>query len=502
MNDIHLLPVLDAVRAIAFIGDLAMGQPTDHSWRAACIARRLAAVCGGDDDLRDDAFIVALLRWSGCTANAHEFAQLFGDDVANRESLLAMPSSGSAFREHAQDHSAAFVTLSKIHCEVAGDIAELMGLKGEVQFALRHLFESYDGQGAPGGLAGDEVPPAVYLAAIASDVEIFHRVHGHAQACQLIAQRAGRLYPRPFADAAVAHAHRWLAELDHESDVERDVSSALALQDMHAPMEMLGDVIDLKLPWMSGHSRRVAALARDAAQRLGMNPSVQQRLYRAGLIHGIGRAAVPNLIWDTPSALTMSAWERVRLMPYWTSRAGRLLSALADEVAIASLAYERLDGSGYFRGLTAPDLALEARILAAAVAMTALRSPRPWRAAFTTAQARDQLLAEAERGRFDKSAVLALLPDEERGLMSKETTVATPSILTEREKEVLGYISLGASNKAVAQKLSISPSTVRTHVESVFRKLGCTTRAAATLKAAQLGLFEGMPLPELQPAER
>jgi DNA-binding CsgD family transcriptional regulator len=54
---------------------------------------------------------------------------------------------------------------------------------------------------------------------------------------------------------------------------------------------------------------------------------------------------------------------------------------------------------------------------------------------------------------------------------------------------VLHWISNGASNKAVALKLSISPSTVRTHVESVFRKLGCSTRAAATLKAAQLGLL-------------
>jgi DNA-binding NarL/FixJ family response regulator len=50
-------------------------------------------------------------------------------------------------------------------------------------------------------------------------------------------------------------------------------------------------------------------------------------------------------------------------------------------------------------------------------------------------------------------------------------------------------VSRGASNKVVAQKLSISPSTVRTHIESVFRKLECSTRAAATLKATHLGLL-------------
>ncbi|WP_342316680.1 LuxR C-terminal-related transcriptional regulator [Lysobacter sp. FW306-1B-D06B] len=66
---------------------------------------------------------------------------------------------------------------------------------------------------------------------------------------------------------------------------------------------------------------------------------------------------------------------------------------------------------------------------------------------------------------------------------------AAGALLTERKSEILRWISFGASNKVVAQKIGISPSTVRTHVESVFRKLGCSTRAAATLKASQLGLI-------------
>jgi DNA-binding NarL/FixJ family response regulator len=61
--------------------------------------------------------------------------------------------------------------------------------------------------------------------------------------------------------------------------------------------------------------------------------------------------------------------------------------------------------------------------------------------------------------------------------------------LSERETEILRRISTGASNKEVARDLGISPSTVRTHVESVFRKLQCSTRAAATLKALTLGLI-------------
>jgi DNA-binding NarL/FixJ family response regulator len=62
-------------------------------------------------------------------------------------------------------------------------------------------------------------------------------------------------------------------------------------------------------------------------------------------------------------------------------------------------------------------------------------------------------------------------------------------VLTEREIDVLRRISLGESNKEAARSLAVSPSTVRTHVESIFRKLECSTRAAATLKALTLGLI-------------
>ena len=64
-----------------------------------------------------------------------------------------------------------------------------------------------------------------------------------------------------------------------------------------------------------------------------------------------------------------------------------------------------------------------------------------------------------------------------------------PSLLSARECRVLLEVSRGASNKQVARLLDISPSTVRTHVESIFRKLECQTRAAATMKGSTLGLI-------------
>jgi len=205
------------------------------------------------------------------------------------------------------------------------------------------------------------------------------------------------------------------------------------------------------------------------------------------LVHGIGRAAIPNMIWETPGKLVESAWERVRLVPYWTARAARQIGSLANEAEIASYAYERADGSGYYREARAAGIPIEGRILAAAAALTALRVDRPWREALSEDAAAALMMSEATAGRYDRDVVLALL--RRRRVPAQMSVGPMGNLLTERERDVLRWISRGASNKSVAQKLSISPSTVRTHVESVFRKLECSTRAAATLKATQLGLI-------------
>ena len=486
--DDSAVPLLDVVRSLSFVGDLAMGQPTDHSPRAAWMAGQLAKEVGADDVMCARATAVALLRWSGCTANAPEFAQLFGDDVGGRKALLAVQSSSSGFRSGTRNKGSAFLSLSRIHCEVSGDIAAQLGLDDATQFALRHLFESHDGGGAPDGLRAEEVPVTVYMASLAGDLDIFNRLYGIEQACKLIDARADVLYPRGLASAVVANARQWLAELDEDPTLSGPCSLDAAFTGCTTSLEILAHVIDLKLPWMTGHSRQVAQLARNAALRLGLDVDGQQKVYRAALIHGMERAAVPNMIWDTPGRLAESAWERVRLVPYWTGRAARQIGSLAGEAEVASYTYERLDGSGYFREVKDSGISLEGRILAASVALAALRVPRPWRDAYSEDAAAKLLMTEATAGRHDADVIHALL-DRAPPVAFKLPITSSTGLLSEREREVLRWISLGASNKVVAQKLSISPSTVRTHVESVFRKLECATRAAATLKATQLGLL-------------
>ncbi|MCY1352596.1 transcriptional regulator EpsA [compost metagenome] len=191
-------------------------------------------------------------------------------------------------------------------------------------------------------------------------------------------------------------------------------------------------------------------------------------------------------MWNTAGPLPYGAAERVHLVPYWTHKATRSIRELSAPGVIAAHVYERLDGSGYYRGTPAEALCTENRLLATAVAWVALRGTRPWRAAHSEADAATLLKQEASRGLFDSEICDAVIAAA-RG----EHTFTQPkgSLLTPRECRILLEISQGASNKEVARNLAISPSTVRTHMESIFRKLGCSTRAAATLKGLTLGLI-------------
>jgi HD-GYP domain-containing protein (c-di-GMP phosphodiesterase class II) len=493
MQDDSAIRVLDAVKALAFVGDLSMGQPTDHSMRTGWLAGRLAADAGHDDAQCDVVKEVSLLRWSGCTANAAGFSEWLGDDIGSRANMLAMRPGWAGDDESPGRLGAAITPLAQIHCEVSGEVARMLGLAGATQVALRHIFESWDGGGFPHQVQGGNVPDAVFLVALAGDIEIFSRVYGVEQAKALITQKAGRQYPQALAQLALSRAAKWLDELEQWSTSAHDEPlNTQPMQQTSAP-EIIADVIDLKLPWMAGYSRRVAKASAACCARLGLGEETERRVYLAGLIHGMGRAAVPNAVWNTPGRLPTAAWEQVRLVPYWTARAGKQIGALARELEIASLAYERLDGSGYFRGAEGGGIAREGQVLAAAAAWVALRSKRPWREAFSPEGAATLLREQASAGRFNADAVSALISNEcdkyDGGVVGNKPRSAQATLLSPRESEVLRHISLGASNKEVAKVLALSPSTVRTHVESVFRKLDCSTRAAATLKASTLRLI-------------
>jgi len=475
----HTVTVDEAVQLVALVGDLSMGQAAGQSLRSAALAQRLALEDGADAAACDHARLVTLLRWSGCTANASGFSALLGDDVGGRDALLTQtlpPDTKLSFTSVAP--------LARIHCDVSGAIAQALGLPAQVETGLRRVWEHYDGSGMPERLRDPHIPRLVYHVNLASDLDILTRAHGLDEALRMIAARADRKYPADLVCMVTAHAAAWLQAVD-----VAPCDLALPAEGEQVALTIVSDMIELKLPWLLGYSRRVAELVERAAALAGLPASQQRCLGRAALIHGIGRAAVPNSVWERPGTLAAADWEKVRLVPYWTARAGVQIPSLRAEAALASHVYERLDGSGYHRDLDAGTLAMPQRLLAAAAAYAALCMPRPWRAACTAREAARQLAHDAGAGLFDLQAVDCVLAAADGRQLDAGESAQRRKLLSQREAAVLRRISLGESNKEVARELQISPSTVRTHVESIFRKLDCSTRTAATLKGLTLGFI-------------
>ena len=174
-------------------------------------------------------------------------------------------------------------------------------------------------------------------------------------------------------------ATTWHAVIEAEPALEIVLSDA----ELESALEAIADFTDLKSPWTIGHSRGVADLAHAAAALYGLSAGDATLVRRAGLVHDLGRLGVSNAIWDKPGALTPAERERVRLHPYLTERMLASSGALAPLGAIAVQHHERLDGSGYPRGLSGDALTPAGRVLAAADAYRAMTEPRPHRAALS-----------------------------------------------------------------------------------------------------------------------
>ncbi len=474
------------VRALSFLGDLSMGQAVEHSPRVAWLARRLGAAVGLEPALAADLGYIALLRWSGCTANAGVAASAVEDDVEDRAAMLSLQPGRVRARVGMRTLASRLVEMADINCEVCVAIARCLGLNEAIAESLQCVFEQWDG-GGPRRLAGPAIPLPAQLVRLASELETLARVGGVQHALDGLASQAGVAHAPALVALAAAHARDWLGTLDREgcsADTGIDERGDAACH-----LGIVADVADLKLPWLLGHSRAVAAMAGQLSPAIGLSQAQARSTQAAALLVGLGRVATPNAVWNRPHALSADDWERVRLAPYWLTRASALVPGLAQEADIASRCYERLDGSGYFRGTRQADTPTHHRLLPVAAAWVALRSGRPWRPALPPQEALALLQREAGLGRLDRRTVEAVADIAASRTKPAARPPDTAQPLSDREVDVLRCVSLGNSNKAAAQLLGISPSTVRTHLESVFRKLDCRSRAAATLKATQLGLF-------------
>jgi len=143
------------------------------------------------------------------------------------------------------------------------------------------------------------------------------------------------------------------------------------------------------------HDRRVAQLSIQIGRELGMSPSSLDVLGRSGLLHDIGKLAIPAAILEKNGALSESEWRVMKTHPELGLVILGETGRFTREMLAVLYHHERMDGSGYPHGLAAAEIPIEARIVAVADTYDVLTSDRPYRSAFNQAEALRRIFEDA-----------------------------------------------------------------------------------------------------------
>jgi putative nucleotidyltransferase with HDIG domain len=402
--DVRLSEVL---AALSHALDITEGQPRGHAERTCLIAMRVARELGLDDSTRSSLFHAALLKDAGCSSNAAKVAALYGTDDADAkrdrkvtnhlnagESIRHLyrstaPGKGPIAKarhlkllvEHGSTGSRG---LTELRCERGAEVARHVGLSVEAETAIRQLDEHWDGKGYPSSLEGEAISLCGRILCLAQTAEVYWQDGGAAGACAVGRDRRGTWFDPALVDAlsATEDDHVFWATLEEPRVASLEPEDRLLLADddgLDRIAHAFAGIVDAKTPYTARHSQGVAEIAVALGAALGFDALQQRRLRRAGLLHDIGKLGVSNRILDKPGKLDADEWAAVRRHPTWTLEILQRIPAFADLAEVAANHHEKLDGSGYGRGLTARDLTLPARILVVADIAEALTADRPYR---------------------------------------------------------------------------------------------------------------------------
>jgi putative nucleotidyltransferase with HDIG domain len=270
--------------------------------------------------------------------------------------------------------------------------------------------------GHPQGLAGEAIPRLSRIMNLAQTIEVFLWNDERDAAADVLRARSGRWFDPSLTDVAreLLSDDEWCEavrspDADHRvlqlepAGRTRDVDDA-GLDQIAAAF---ADIIDAKSPYTYKHSTMVASHARATAKQMGFAPDQVRRIYRAGLLHDIGKLGVSSRILDKPGPLNRLERAEMKEHPRYTWEILRRVRAFEDFAMLASLHHEKLDGSGYPWGRAADELDMPARILVVADIYQAVTESRSYRVGLTSAEAMQILRSQTEI-RLDSDAVEAL----------------------------------------------------------------------------------------------
>jgi PAS domain S-box-containing protein/putative nucleotidyltransferase with HDIG domain len=202
----------------------------------------------------------------------------------------------------------------------------------------------------------------------------------------------------------------FLTDLTERRRVEANIRESYdkLQKTMEGIIQVIASTVDIRDPYTAGHQNRVSKLAGSIAETMGLPLGCIEGIHMAGLIHDLGKISVPAEILSKPGKLTNFEFEIIKSHP---EVGYNILKPIDFPWPIATIVvqhHERIDGSGYPRGLAGNDILIEAKIIGVADVVEAMASHRPYRPALGI----DVALGEITKNRgilYDGDVVAACL---------------------------------------------------------------------------------------------
>lgn len=413
------LRLSELVSALSYALDISEGHPTGHCVRCCWIGMHVGKELGLSRADLSDLYYTLLLKDVGCSSNAARICQLYlADDVALKQEyklindslpqILRFVLSRTGLNAKLAERFRALANivmnggtivdeLFQTRCQTGAAIVRQMRFPEAVAQGVHDLDEHFDGGGRPASLKGEQISVHGRIALLAQIADVFAAEQGSAAALAEVRKRSGTWFDPAFVAAldrvAAKTANLWTM-LDSPELTLAVVNLAPHDVELAADDDYLDDiaaafakVVDAKSPYTSGHSDRVALFTDMIAEQLGFSDEHRRRLKRAALLHDIGKLGVSNQILDKAGKLDEAEWAAVRHHPRLGEIILSRIGAFRELSRVAGAHHERLDGRGYPRGLTGPDIEFDTRIVTAADIFDALTAERPYRAAMPVSQA-------------------------------------------------------------------------------------------------------------------
>lgn len=379
--------------SLSFALDIAENRNYEHSRRTAYIAFNIAQYLGLDESLVNEIFYSSLIHDIGMTGQL---------SVYSIENIHI-------------DHC-----LKAEHCYLGAKISDQLPLPDALSDNILYHHENWDGSGVY-GLKGDEVPLPSQIIHIADSFDIDYSEMLNIRlerGCidRWLAEKKGQAF-NPFLADALLHVtkrdkfwfdlkfcniHQLVDIIKPKEEIIIDIEGLRKIADSFAML------IDNKSRFTHTHSRGVAETAKKIAIYLGYDDITTKKIEIAGLLHDLGKLAVPNEILDKPEKLTKSEFDIIKAHPYYTKLILQQISGLEDIAEWAGNHHEKLNGKGYPEKLVNHKMMNQDHILAVSDIYQALIEDRPYREGMSHEKAMNILYTMSNKELISKEMAMNL----------------------------------------------------------------------------------------------